>query len=182
MASYGCITAALYRTILQYSSWIYWRTKARKKMSKNTSSFQPKYKGRIVNTFSRLFQYCVKINKIKNMQTVNIFQYLGDLRSRVSTYIDPIKVEFEISNRKRFLIQPHTNFQKTFTSSCKSEEDNELVFVYNQFKISEVSKRLKTPKRFVDPMRSSNLPKGRLVKIRRRAQMAVEKLFAKPTR
>ena len=124
------------------------------------------------------------------MESVNIFQHLGDLVSRVSTYVDPIKVEFEISNRKRFLIQPHTNFlglgprlrQKTFTSSCKSEEDNELVFVYNQFKISEVSKRLKTPKRFVDPMRSSNLPKGRLVKIRRRAQMAVEKLFAKPTR
>jgi hypothetical protein len=124
------------------------------------------------------------------MESVNIFQHLGDLVSRVSTYVDPIKVEFEISNRKRLLIKSHTNFlgqgprlrQKTIARVCKPEEDNEILFVYSQFKISEVSKRLKLPKRVVDPMRSSNLPKGQLVKIRRRAQIAVERLFAKPTR
>ena len=124
------------------------------------------------------------------MESVNIFQYLGDLASRVSTYIDPVKVEFEISNRKRFLIKPHTNFlglgprlrQKTIARTCKTKEDNEILFVYRQFKISEVSKRSKLHKQVVDPMRSSNLPKGQLVKIRRRAQIAVERLFAKPTR
>ena len=65
---------------------------------------------------------------------------------------------------------------------CKLEEDNEILFAYSLFKITEVGKRLKLPKRVIDPMRSSNLPKGKLVKIRRRAQIAVERLFAKPTR
>ena len=121
------------------------------------------------------------------MESVNIFQRLGDLVNRVSTYVDPIKVEFEISNRKRLLIKSHTNFlglgprlrQKII---AKTKEDNEILFVYRQFKISEVSKRSKLHKQVVDPMRSSNLPKGQLVKIRRRAQIAVERLFAKPTR
>ena len=131
------------------------------------------------------------------METLNIFQCLGDLASRVSTYIDPIKFELEILNRKRFLLQnknKHTNLQMPHNDKmqhngkmqhiglCKLEEDNEILFAYSLFKITEVGKRLKLPKRVIDPMRSSNLPKGKLVKIRRRAQIAVERLFAKPTR
>lgn len=36
------------------------------------------------------------------MESGNI-QYLGDFANRVSTYIDPIRVNFEISNRRRLM-------------------------------------------------------------------------------
>jgi len=106
------------------------------------------------------------------MQTVTIFQHLGDFASRVSTHINPVKVEFEISNRKIFLIR-----NKKKTARACIDKNNEIDFIYNQFKISEINKRLKLHKRFVDPMKSSTLPKGRLVKIRRCAQLSVQILF-----
>ena len=105
-----------------------------------------------------------------NIMKKQHIQYLGDLATRASTFIKPSMVEIEIAKR-HFLIRKHVITQE----KSKNEEIN---FMYNQFKIDEVSKRLKTPTVVCYPMELSILPMGKLVRIRNRARMAVNRLFA----
>lgn len=97
-------------------------------------------------------------------------QHLGDFANRVSTFIKPSMVEKEITKRQ-FLIRKHI-------ITRERSEDEEIKFMYNQFKIDEVSKRLKTPTVVCYPMKFSTLTMGKLVRIRNRARMAVNSLFA----
>jgi hypothetical protein len=79
-------------------------------------------------------------------------------------------VEKEITKRQ-LLIRKHI-------ITRERSEDEEIKFMYNQFKIDEVSKRLKTPTVVCYPMKFSTLTMGKLVRIRNRARIAVNKLFA----
>jgi hypothetical protein len=105
-----------------------------------------------------------------NYKMTQHIQYLGDFANRVSSFVKPEKVEMELSQRQ-FLMSVEI-IQK------RDRENKEIKFMYKQFQIDEISKRLKNPKVVCSPMSLSSLSMGKLVKIRNRARMAVNRLFA----
>lgn len=114
------------------------------------------------------------MDSAKMTQRIN---FLGDLAGRTSTHIVPRKVELEIASRMNFLY--FLGPRAPIGGNNEIEQNNEILFIFNQFKKTEVDKRLNIGSD-ASPIISSTLPMGKLVKIRQRAQLAVSQFFAMP--
>ena len=103
-------------------------------------------------------------------------EFLGNLAGRASTHIIPDKAASEISNRLMNLKYTGTPVPLDQKQIELKEDHNEILFVYNQFKIREINKRLNITTE-INFVKSSSLSMRRMVKIRHKARLDVIRMF-----